>query len=206
MAELYLISPEKFELNQFASSLDEVLKVGGVAAFQLRVKDCSITEVQKMTKRLLPICHEYGVPFIINDYVAILRDFAVDGIHLGEADSPVKAVRKEFGEDLIIGASCYNSKHLAMTAGESGASYVAFGAFYPTQTKITNQAADIEILKWCGSYINLSCCAIGGINHQNVSDFKGSNVDFICAISAIWQNPAGPVKAVSSLVNLVAEI
>lgn len=206
MAELYLISPEKFELSQFASSLDEVLKVGGVAAFQLRVKDCAVAEVQKMTKRLLPICHEYGVPFIINDYVEMLRDFAVDGIHLGESDSPIKAVRKEFGDDLIIGASCYNSKHLAMTAAEFGASYVAFGAFYPTQTKITNKSADLEILKWCASYINLSCCAIGGINHQNVSDFKGSNVDFICAISSVWQNPEGPVKAVSSLAKLVADI
>lgn len=192
---LYLISPPAFNLEEFTNSLDEVLSGGNVAAFQLRLKNLETKEIAQATKIILPLCHKYGVPFIINDHVQIAREFAVDGIHLGEDDAKIKEIRKEFGKEFIIGASCYDSKHLLMKNAEEGASYLALGSFFPSNTKDTSKRASYELLKWCANYIKIPCMAIGGINLENIEFFKDSNVDFICVISAIWQNPLGATQA-----------
>lgn len=199
MAEFYIISPEDFDLKTFQQQLDKLLKSDKIAAFQLRLKNKSIAETAKIAKKILPICHANAVPFIINDYVEIARDLAVDGIHLGGKDSEITKVRKEFGDDLIIGASCYNSRHKAMIAGEQGASYLAFGSFFQSSTKPNAEIADIENLKWACDFLNLPICAIGGIKQDNVKLFKNIPLDFICLISAVWQTKKDPADAFAEM-------
>ena len=117
-------------------------------------------------------------------------------MHLGEEDSSVVSARKILGNSSIIGASCYNSKHKAMIASEEGADYVAFGAFYDTQTKIAKFKANIDLIEdW--SYISkVACVAIGGINANNCLDIVKAGADYIAVVGSIWNDKEGTLLAV----------
>ena len=128
MTKLYIISPANININEYASSLEEVLETGLVACFQLRLKNLNDQELINISKVLKPICNKFDVPFILNDRLDLVNKIGADGVHLGEDDSSILDARKLLGPKAIIGASCYNSKHLAMQAAEQGANYIAFGA------------------------------------------------------------------------------
>ena len=145
---LYLITPNQFDLDEFSISLKEALDGGDVASVQLRMKDSSDEDIIKAAKVLMPICHSSDVAFIINDSVEIAKKVGADGVHIGQEDLRYKEAREILGSNHIIGVTCHDSKHLAMSAGEQGADYVAFGAFYPTTTKITTRVATPELLNW----------------------------------------------------------
>lgn len=195
MSQIYLISPPEINLLDFQKKLAATLSTEKVAAFQLRLKNIPAQEILTAAKTLLPICHNYGVPFILNDHTEIARDIAIDGVHVGKDDLAIKDIRKEFDKDFIIGASCYNSQELAIKAVEDGANYVSFGAFFPTATKKNTVTASIDILNWWRSVTNIPCSAIGGINQSNIKQISTAQPDFICMISAIW-NSDNPKKMV----------
>ena len=136
LTKLYLISPDHIKVNEFSKVLESVLKTGLVSCFQLRLKSTEDNYIISASKQLIPICKKYKVPFILNDRLDLAYEVKADGVHLGEDDGSILEARKLLGTQAIIGASCYNSKHLAMEAGENGADYVAFGAFFETKTKI----------------------------------------------------------------------
>ena len=204
MSKLYLISPPNIVIKDFSKELDIALNTQKIDSFQLRLKNLDIQEIEKITKALLPICHNYGVPFFINDFVEIARNVAVDGVHIGQKDGNIKKIKEEFGADLIIGASCGNSKDAAMRAGEAGAGYLSYGAFFPTQTKLNTEEADLELLAWTEKFINLPFCAIGGINHSNIQQIAKFNPDFICVVSAVWNYSGGVEKGVNELYGLLS--
>ena len=199
MAKIYLISPPKIDLDEFSNDLQQVVQDSKIGAFQLRLKDADISEVKRAVKSLLPICHDHGVPFFINDYYELARDYDIDGIHVGQDDCDIKNLIKEFSSQKIIGVSCQNSKHNAMIAAEAGADYVSFGAFFPTKTKKNTATSDVEILDWWLKYTNIPCAAIGGINHDNIGQIAKSKADFICLISAIWDYKSGPKEAIKQI-------
>ena len=146
LTKLYLISPPIIKVNEFTKILTAVLKTGLVSCFQLRLKNIEDNFIISVAKDLIPICRQYNVPFILNDRLDLANEVNADGVHLGENDGSVIEARKLLGPKAIIGASCYNSKHLAMEAAESGADYVAFGAFFDTKTKIPKTKALNNIL------------------------------------------------------------
>ena len=189
MTEIYLISPENIELDDFAKNLDNIFKVtGGCGAFQLRLKNQTTKYIMEAAKKLLPICHDYGVPFIINDFWELARDLDIDGIHIGQDDANINDLRKEFSDQKIIGVSCQNSKHNAIIAAENGANYVSFGAFFSTSTKKDTVKADFDILNWWKNTTNIPVAAIGGINYNNIKGVLSCKPDFICLVSAIWED------------------
>ena len=199
MTKLYLISPAQIHLTDFINQLTSVIGDKKIGAFQLRLKDTPISEITAAIKSLLPICHDHGVPFFINDFYQLARDYDIDGIHVGQDDCNLPEIIKEFGKEKIIGVSCQNSKHLAMTAGNEGADYVSFGAFFPTQTKKNTVRADTDIIDWWLKYTNIPCTAIGGINHKNIAQISQTKVDFICLISAIWNHELGAKEAIKKI-------
>ncbi len=206
MSKLYLISPDKISnLSKFSQELASVLSTNMVSVFQLRLKNIDISEIKKAIDVLLPICHNYGVPFFINDHYPLARDYAIDGIHIGQDDGDVKILKKEFGKEKIIGVSCQNSKHKAMVATEKGADYVAFGAFFETKSKENTVRAEIDTLLWWLEQTNIPACAIGGINHKNIAQIAKTEVDFICMISAVWQYPKGAKQAVLDFAKFFKE-
>lgn len=202
---LYLISPPSIELDAFERELAQALEGGDVGAFQLRLKDVSDAEIYEAARRLLPVCRRHNVAFILNDRPDIVGEVGADGVHLGQDDLlqwPLDKARAQIGPDGVIGVSCHDSSHLAMSAGERGADYVAFGAFHPTQSKSPEALAKygtptIEMLGWWYDYTVLPCVAIGGMTPTNCAPIVTAGADFIAAITAIWQPPKGPKAAVA---------
>ncbi|MCP5382416.1 MAG: thiamine phosphate synthase [Kordiimonadaceae bacterium] len=196
---LYLITPSKFDLESFAVSLKETLEAGDVASLQLRMKESYDEDIILAAKKLMPICHARDVAFIINDRADIARKVGADGVHIGQEDISYNEARTVVGEDRIVGVTCKNSKHLSMIAGEQGADYVAFGAFYPTNTKITTTKADPEILRWWQDLFEIPCVAIGGINADNAAEMADAGADFIAVCSGVWDDADGPAEAVRKI-------
>lgn len=183
--KLYLISPQEVG-GDFPDRLSAVAELESVAAFQLRVKGRSEHEIARAAEPLQRICSDAGVAFIVNDSIALAKRLGADGVHLGQQDGSVRDARAVLGPNAQIGVSCHDSRHLAMEAGEAGADYVAFGAFYPTHTKPTDHRPDASILSWWSSLFEIPCVAIGGITPQNAPRLIDHGADFIAVSSAIW--------------------
>lgn len=183
--KLYLISPQEVG-GDFPDRLSAVAELESVAAFQLRIKGRSEHEIARTAEPLQRICSDAGIAFIVNDSVALAKRLGADGVHLGQQDGSVRDARALLGPNAQIGVSCHDSRHLAMEAGEAGADYVAFGAFYPTHTKPTDHRPDASILSWWSSLFEIPCVAIGGITPQNAPRLIDHGADFIAVSSAIW--------------------
>jgi len=203
LTKLYIISPANININEYASSLEEVLETGLVACFQLRLKNLNDQELINISKVLKPICNKFDVPFILNDRLDLVNKIGADGVHLGEDDSSILDARKLLGSKSIIGASCYNSKHLAMQAAEQGANYVAFGAFFETKTKKAKTKAVMSLIEDWVLISDIPCVAIGGINSKNCHELIKAGVDFIAVVGAIWNNIDSPRKAILNFKNII---
>lgn len=193
--QLYLISPQKVD-GDFPLHLKAALAAGPVAAFQFRVKDMDRQEAARLAKPLQKICDEYDVAFIVNDNVALAKQLGVDGVHLGQSDEELAKARQELGDEIQIGITCHDSRHLAMEAGEGGANYVAFGAFFTTETKETHHRPDVEILNWWSTLMEIPCVAIGGISPDNCQPLIEAGADFLAVSGAVWNCSEGPAHAV----------
>lgn len=201
LSRLYLISPQKISLVKFAHALEEAMGAGDVAAFQLRLKNVDDMEIRDAVKTLMPIVHAAGAAFILNDRVDLVQELGVDGVHLGQDDMSLIDARKQLGEEKIIGISCHDSSHMAMEAGEHGADYVAFGAFYPTKSKEPEKLAKYgtptaEIIETWTKFTTVPCVAIGGLTPERALPLVTAGADFIAAITAVWEHPGGPAQAV----------
>lgn len=199
MTQIYLISPPKIILSEFILSLKNALSTNLVPVFQLRLKEYSQTDVAKIAKQIQKICKDYNCQLILNDYPNIALDLELDGVHLGKDDAKIAEVRKQVPDYFTIGASCYNSKHKAMQAGEDGANYLAFGAFFPTTTKKIEYYADVDLLQWATELLNLPIVAIGGINASNCASLVKNKADFLAVISFVWQHALGEKEALNQL-------
>lgn len=208
MAEtrLYLISPPRIDAADFAKQLKAALDGGDVASFQLRLKNLPDVEVEQAAKLLMPICHQHDVAFLINDHPKVAARLKADGVHIGQGDMPYDQARDIVGRDAIIGVTCHNSRHLAMEAGEAGADYVAFGAFFPTDTKEVSHQADPEILKWWSELFEVPCVAIGGITVDNCRVLIEAGADFIAVSGGVWNHADGPRAAVRQFNRIIAEV
>ena len=182
---LYLISPQEVG-GDFPDRLKAVAELESVAAFQLRVKDRTEHEIARLAEPLQRVCADAGVSFIVNDSIALAKRLGADGVHLGQQDGDVREARALLGPQAQIGVTCHDSRHLAMEAGEAGADYVAFGAFFPTQTKETKHRPDPAILAWWSSLFEIPCVAIGGITPATAPLLIAQGADFIAVSHAIW--------------------
>ena len=180
--------------------LQDALEGGDVASVQLRMKNSYDEDIIKAAKTLMPICHAKDVAFILNDRPDIAHKVGADGVHIGPEDMTLKEARAIVGNAQVIGVTCKDSKHLSMTAGEQGADYVAFGAFYPTTTKIATSVAEPAILNWWQELFELPCVAIGGITVDNAAEMSAAGADFIAVCSGVWDYKDGP-KAAVEIIN-----
>jgi thiamine-phosphate pyrophosphorylase len=201
---LYLISPLDVD-GDFPDRLTAALDAGPVAAFQFRVKGLEQNEAAALAEPLQAICAARDVAFIVNDDVALAKRLDADGVHLGQGDGDPREARKELGPQAQIGVTCHASRHMAMEAGEAGADYVAFGAFYPTTTKAVEHQAEPEILEWWQGMFELPCVAIGGITVENARVLVDAGADFLAVSGAVWAHPEGPAAAVRAFNALLKD-
>lgn len=199
--QLYLISPLDVS-GSFPKRLARALDAGPVAAFQFRVKGIDEHLAARLAAPLQEICAARDVAFIVNDSIALAKRIRADGVHLGQQDGAVEDARRQLGREAQIGVTCHASRHLAMEAGEAGADYVAFGAFFPTATKQTEHRADPDLLSWWQELFEIPCVAIGGITSANCLPLVQAGADFLAVSGAVWNEDE--VEAVQAFARAVA--
>jgi len=200
---LYLITPPKIDdVDAFAALLETAFSVGDIACLQLRLKlnDGRIDKdaTRAVSAAVTEMAQAYGAAVLINDSPQLAVELGADGVHVGWDDMPVKEARAIVGKDMIIGATAKNSRHIAMQAGEAGADYVAFGAFYPTATKEGTVPASLELLEIWQESMEIPCVAIGGITVENAAPLVTAGADFIAVSAGVWDHPDGAPTAVAA--------
>lgn len=204
---VYLVTPPRLEPVSFAdllaAALDAAEPAAGpdpaVAAVQLRLKDVSDDDWRRAIDVLRPVAQSRGVAFLLNDRADLVRATGCDGAHVGQEDMPARQARAVMGPEATLGVTCKGSRDLAMQAGEDGADYVAFGAFFPSGTKEVTRFIDPEILQWWSELMELPCCAIGGITAENCAPLVRAGADFLAVVGCVWNDPDGPAAGVRAL-------
>jgi thiamine-phosphate pyrophosphorylase len=207
---LYLITPPRFEPRAFADTLKAALDAGDVASLQLRMKGENeappeADAIRRATEVLMPLAHTYDIAFIVNDRPDLAAELGADGVHVGQTDATYAEARKIVGPDRVVGVTCHASRHLAMEAGEAGADYVAFGAFYETGTKVPIGRADPEILTWWSEVFVVPCVAIGGITVENAAPLVRAGADFLAVSSGVWAHTESPAAAVRAFNRIMTD-
>lgn len=189
LSGLYAITPaEQLSLPSLVNRVEQVI-AGGARLLQYRNKGTNRQLRLAEASALLSVCRKHDVLLIINDDLSLAQAIGADGVHLGREDTAIVRARTVLGTDAIIGASCYNDFTLALAASQAGASYVAFGSFFPSGTKPEAVPASLELLQQAKSEIHLPVVAIGGITPQNAPPLIAAGADMLAAIEGVFAQP-----------------
>lgn len=200
---LYLLTPPQISnLEEFSALLAPLLETGIVSAFQLRLKDVDDDVILGAIDYLKPIVQRNDVAFILNDRPDLALKSGCDGVHIGQTDMDYAGARKLLGPTAIIGVTCHDSRHAGMIAAEQGADYVAFGAFFPTDTKDAPTRAEPDILTWWSDIMEIPCVAIGGVTPDNAAPLIEAGADFLAVSSGVWNHKDGPLAAIKAFETL----
>ncbi len=210
---LYLITPPDLDggaLAAFAGALAEALDAGDVACLQIRLKNpddsaAPDAAIRRAVEVLVPLAHTHDVAVILNDRPDLATELGCDGVHVGQQDAGYEEARAIVGSGAIVGVTCHDSRHLAMAAAEAGADYVAFGAFYPTTTKLPKSSARPDLLQWWSDVMEVPCVAIGGITTDNCAPLIAAGADFLAVSAGVWGHPDGPGAAVAEFSRAIIE-
>jgi thiamine-phosphate pyrophosphorylase len=199
---LYLVTPDWDDTQKLLEITELALK-GGVALLQYRHKTADAAQRQEQAECLLALCRSYNVPFIINDYIDLCLAIDADGIHVGGTDKSVAEVRKLIGPDKILGSSCYGDLQLAHAAEKAGASYVAFGGFYPSLVKKYPVTTSPTIVTDWKAQGKLPSCVIGGMTRDNADPLVKNGADMVAAISSVYLagDPQAAARELAALYN-----
>ncbi|HEY4540816.1 MAG TPA: thiamine phosphate synthase [Noviherbaspirillum sp.] len=200
MKGLYLVTPDWDDTQRLLTVTEAALR-GGAALLQYRHKFADAALRREQASALLALCRRYGKPFIINDYVDLCLELDADGIHVGGTDQPVAQVRAAVGARRIVGASCYGSLDLARAAFEAGASYVAFGGFYPSRVKKYEVSTPASIVGQAKAMLPVPNVVIGGMTVENAKPLVTEGADMVAAISSVYssEDPEAAARAFSAL-------
>jgi len=196
---LYIITPETFDLHPFADSLAGALDAGDVAAVQLRLKNAPDDVWERAIDALRPVCQSRRVELLLNDRADLVAAAGCDGAHVGQEDMPAREARRLMGSGRTLGVTCKSSHDLADRAVQDGASYVAFGAFFPSTSKQVTNLADPEVLRRWAQRSKVPSCAIGGITEANLAPLVRAGAHLLAIIGGVWSHPDGPAAGVRAI-------
>jgi thiamine-phosphate pyrophosphorylase len=182
---LYVVTPDWDDTDKLLSATESAL-MGGAQLVQYRHKTANATLRIEQAEALLSMCRKYDVPLIINDHVDVCLAIGADGVHVGGTDQSVAMVRDVVGPDKIVGASCYGTFDLALQAQADGASYVAFGGFYPSRVKKYDFVTPIEIVAQAKAALTVPVVVIGGMTQTNAVPLVQAGADMVAAISSVY--------------------
>ena len=185
MRGLYLVTPNWDDTDRLLDVTEQALQEG-VALLQYRHKSADEALRREQAGALLALARKYGVPFIVNDFLALCEELDADGVHVGGTDIAVAQARSQLGRSKLVGASCYGDLALARKAQQEGASYVAFGGFYPSLVKQYPVTTDPEIVVLAKREIGLPCVVIGGMTPENAAPLAARGADKVAAISSVY--------------------
>jgi thiamine-phosphate pyrophosphorylase len=196
---VYLISPNKIKNDNFYKDLALVFSSKKVSFFQLRLKKETSKKRLIVGKKIKSICKKYKVKFLINDDPLLAKKLNADGCHLGQKDMSLIRAKKIL-KNKIIGITCHNSINLVKKAINSGANYLALGAFYSSETKKVKHKANLKILRSVKKITNLPIVAIGGIKFTNYKKLLLNKANFLAISGYIWNNKRyKPLEAIKKL-------
>ena len=189
--------------EKLADVVESVLQ-NGATFLQIREKDLAEDAFELEAERLKMLCEQHGVPFVVNDSVEITLQCDADGIHVGQSDIKGRDIRAIIGPDKILGISAGTVEE-AVAAEKAGADYIGVGAVFPTDTKKNATPMTMELLKKIVSSVSIPVVAIGGISAENILQLRGSGVDGVAVVSAIFA-AEDPGKATANLLKLAEEM
>ncbi|MEO6917898.1 MAG: thiamine phosphate synthase [Collimonas sp.] len=200
MKGLYIVTPDWDDTARLLEVSEQALQ-GGAALLQYRHKTADAALRREQAEALLALCRRYQRPFIINDYVDLCLALDADGIHVGGTDASVAEVRALVGPDKIVGASCYGDLELAHAAQRTGASYVAFGGFYPSRVKKYPVTTPVDIVTRSNAEVALPNVVIGGMTQENAIPLIAAGADMVAAISSVYlaQDPTAAARSFVAL-------
>ncbi len=206
LAGLYLVTPDWDDTERLIKVTEQAL-LGGAAIVQYRHKFADAILRYEQASALLELCRLFEVPFIINDHVELCLTLDADGLHVGGADISVAHARAAVGSEKIVGASCYGDLSLAHTAHAAGASYVAFGGFYPSRVKKYPVTTDFDIVSTACAAIALPNVVIGGMTVENCQPLIVAGANMVAAISSVYLaiDPQAAAREFVSLFNARAD-
>jgi len=200
MQGLYLVTPNWDDTARLLACTAAALDAGA-AMVQYRHKEASDALRREQGAALLSLCRRYGRPLIINDHVSLCLTLGADGVHVGGTDMTVAEARAALGPDKIVGASCYGELDKARAAAAAGASYVAFGGFYPSTVKRYTFITEPELLVEARRELSLPLVVIGGMTPANAAPLVERGADMVAAITSVYQasDPAAAVRQFDAL-------
>ena len=201
---LYAIADTALNAPRDLASRVDAAIAGGAVLVQYRDKNVGDGRRQEWVRAVLTVCRTRQVPLIINDDLALAVAVGADGVHLGRDDARLAAARHSLGPQAIIGVSCYNELPRAVAAAEAGASYVAFGRFFPSRTKPHAVQADVEVLRCAKRRLNIPVAAIGGITAANGAALTAAGADLLAVIHGIF-GQADVAMAARSIAKLFGD-
>ncbi len=185
MKGLYLVTPDWDDTEKMLAVTERALQ-GGAALLQYRHKNADAALRQEQAAALLALCRRYRRRLVINDFVELCEALDADGVHVGGTDAAVAEVRARLGAHKIVGASCYGELQLARDAHHAGASYVAFGGFYPSRVKKYPVTTPVGIIGMAKAEIPLPAVVIGGMTAANAAPLVAAGADLVAAISSVY--------------------
>jgi len=196
MRGLYLVTPNWDDTERLLALTDSAL-AAGAALVQYRHKDASPALRAEQAQALLALCRRRGRQLVVNDHLDLCRDIDADGVHVGHSDMAVAQARALLDKDKIVGASCYGELDLALSAQDAGASYVAFGGFYPSPVKKYSFVTPPELLDRAREKIGVPIVVIGGMTPANAAPLVARGADMVAAITSVYgaDDPAAAVRA-----------
>ena len=202
MQGLYLVTPNWDDTARMVRITETALHAGA-AMVQYRNKDAHARLRREQGAALLALCRRYSRPLVINDHLDLCLTLGADGVHVGGTDLSVRAVRAALGPDKIVGASCYGELDLARAAERDGASYAAFGGFYPSLVKQYSFVTAPAILSEARAGLALPIVVIGGMTPDNAAPLVARGAHMVAAISSIY-NAEDAERAVRAFDQLFA--
>ena len=200
MRGLYLVTPNWDDTEKLIAATDAALGAGA-ALVQYRHKEAGPALRREQATALLALCRRHGRPLVINDHIDLCQAIDADGVHLGHTDNGVQEARALLGKDKIVGASCYGELALARAAVEAGASYVAFGGFYPSPVKKYTFVTPPELLDQARAEFSLPIVVIGGMTPNNAAPLVARGIDLVAAITSVYgsRDPGAAARAFGAL-------
>jgi len=202
-AGVYALTPETADTERLLMQVEAAL-TGGVAAVQYRDKSDDVARRHEQASELVALCRRFGVPLIVNDDLRLADLTDADGVHLGRDDGSLREARIILGRDKFVGASCYQSLDLALTAQAAGADYVAFGSFFASATKPAAARASLDLLRDAAPRIQIPLVAIGGITLANALQLLDAGADSLAVLSALFDAP--DIRASAHDLNQLFEV
>ncbi|CAH0203617.1 Thiamine-phosphate synthase [Massilia sp. Bi118] len=200
MKGLYLVTPDWEDTGRLLDVTAQALDAGA-ALVQYRNKTASAALRREQAGALLALCRSHGRPLLINDHVDLCLQLDADGVHVGGTDATVAAVRAALGPSRIVGASCYGELALAQAAQQAGASYVAFGGFYPSRVKVYEVSTPLHIVAQARAQLRVPVVVIGGMTVENARPLVGLGAEMVAAISSVYLAP-DPFEAAREFTSL----